>query len=304
MSFVRRLWVAVVVPTEGYCQASDVAVLTGRTFSAASTPTETTVEESIKNATGLINSRLLALGVALSDVAANATLLSYLELVASRWAAYEALYSLGDRERGQLFYTQALDLLDRLDAGVQDDPFGTTTQSQPQAQGAVYGAFPSSGAQAFQAAPEAPSNDFALYTSLAPDLQVLDDNNRVNVLRIDDDRPLKRGDLLTATGVLQIAPLPPGQIFAVNTQPDLVLHTGQQTQVLKNFPNPIAVSARNGPRIEMTGRYVAGQDLADWHVVARILVPNTQTSQDITVQGSAGALPRSYLQVQVIGGRT
>ena len=296
---------AVVVPSEGYCQAADVSVLTGRSYDASSTPTETGVETSIKNATGLINSRLLALGVALGDVAGKATLLSYLELVASRWAAYEVLYSLGDEKRGDQYHAQALDLLDRLDrnVNVEGEPFGTTTESQPQEAGKVYGAFPGTGEQAGEPGQAAPSNDFALYTALAPDLQVLDDNNRVNVLRIDDDRPLKRGDLLTATAVIQVAALPPGQIFAVNTQPDLVLHTGQQTQVLKNFPNPIPVSARSGPRIEMTGRYVASQDLADWHVVARILVPNTQTSQDITVLGSAGALPRTYLQVQVIGGQ-
>ena len=293
------------IPSEGYCQAADVSRLTGRDYTANTTPSLTEVETSVENATGLINSRLLALGVDLTSIGDNAGLLSYLELVAARWASYEVSYSLGDRSRGDRFYEQAQDLLDRLDRNVNvpGEPFGTETGPAPQKPGVVYGAFPGTGEIAGEAAVVAPSTDFALYTALAPDLQVLDDNNRVNVLRIDDDRPLKRGDLLTATAVIQVQALPGGAVFAVNTTPDLILHTGQQEIILKDFPRPIPVSARSGPTIEMTGRYVAPQDLADWHVVARILVPNTQTSQDINVLGSAGSLPRTYLQVQVIGAR-
>lgn len=295
----------VAIPSEGYCQATDVSVLTGRDYTANSTPTLTEVETSIKNATGLINSRLLALGQDVAAVGDNAGLLAYLELVAARWASYEVSYSLGDTDRGDTFYTQAHDLLDRLDRNVNvaGQPFGTEVGPAPQKPGVVYGAFPGTGEIAGEPVAAAPSNDFALYTALAPDLQVLDDNNRVNVLRIDDDRPLKRGDLLTATAVIQVQALPGGAVFAVNTTPDLILHTGQQEITLKDFPRPIPVSARSGPTIEMTGRYVAPQDLADWHVVARILVPNTSTSQDINVLGSAGNLPRTYLQVQVIGAR-
>lgn len=295
----------VAIPSEGYCQATDVSVLTGRDYTADSTPTLTEVETSIKNATGLIRARLLGLGIAEVDAALNPNLLDYLKILAARWAAYEVSYSLGDNERGAEFHNQAFDLLDRMDRNVNvaGQPFGTEVGPAPQKPGVVYGAFPGTGAIAGQAPVAAPSNDFALYTALAPDLQVLDDNNRVNVLRIDDDRPLKRGDLLTATAVIQVQALPGGAIFAVNTTPDLVLITGQQTITLKDFPRPIPVSARSGPTIEMTGRYVAPQDLADWHVVARILVPNTSTSQDINVLGSAGNLPRTYLQVQVIGAR-
>ena len=291
----------VAIPTEGYCQASDVSVLTGREYTADSTPNLLDIELSIKNATGLINSRLLALGVSLAGVGENSQLLDYLKMVAARWAAGEASYGLGDTRRGNEFNEAALDLLDRLDAGAQDEPFGTQTAPTQTAQGTIYGAFPGTGEIAGEAPAVQPSEDFARYTLLTPDLTVLDNNVRINVLRIDDDRPLKRGDLLTAHGVLHVSKLPQDAIFNIPFNPELVFVTGQQEIILKNFPRPVNASIRADVPVEMQGRYVADQDLADWHVVMRVTVPQSRTSQDIDVLGAAGAQPRTYLQVNVIG---
>ena len=134
---------AVQIPEKGYCQAADVGALTRAVYGADSEPTETEVESSIGNASGLINSRLLALGVDLGGVKGNARLLEYLLLIAARWAAQEVLYGLGDDERASDYYDQAMDLLDRLDRNVNKDgrPFGTTTDDEPRPENKVYGSF-------------------------------------------------------------------------------------------------------------------------------------------------------------------
>ena len=134
---------ALQIPEEGYCQAADVGVLTRAVYGADTGPTIAEVERSIGNASGLINSRLLALGVNIDEVGENERLLEYALLIAARWAAQEVLYSLGDDERASDYYDQAMGLLDRLDRNVNKDglPFGTTTDDEPRQEGKVYGSF-------------------------------------------------------------------------------------------------------------------------------------------------------------------
>ena len=134
---------AVQIPQQGYCQAADVEGLTRTKYGADSTPTLEEVERSIGNASGLINSRLLSLGVDLDTVGENSRLLEYALLIAARWAAQEVLYSLGDDDRASDYYDQAIDLLDRLNRNVNKDgrPFGTQTDDEPREEPKVYGSF-------------------------------------------------------------------------------------------------------------------------------------------------------------------
>jgi len=81
--------VAITVPTEAYCEATDVQALTGRSYSTTSKPTMAQVEEACKQRADLINAALAAAGWT-TPISAGARSLNMLQSLNARGAAAEA----------------------------------------------------------------------------------------------------------------------------------------------------------------------------------------------------------------------
>ena len=80
---------AITVPTEAYCEASDVQALTGRGYSTTSKPTTAQVEELCKQRADLINAALAAAGWT-TPISTGARSLNLLQSLNARGAAAEA----------------------------------------------------------------------------------------------------------------------------------------------------------------------------------------------------------------------
>jgi len=79
---------AITVPTDAYCELSDVrGLLPNRVFSSATTPTETAAEATIKAVADEMNARIAGCGY--GTPVTNTTALRLLKRINARGAAYE-----------------------------------------------------------------------------------------------------------------------------------------------------------------------------------------------------------------------